>query len=170
MGGNPFFIAFLFSFVLSLLLVIFLRRSEDAKIPRKGVAWCKVSSSSDRPSAPNCPFCFLVGLRNPRRPPPLRRGPASAPPRTTPDSFRRSLHKGGFSNNRVSKIASCGSSTRLNMRPSAMKNSLVRIGTVEGDLVKRALATLIRPSSHNQRRRGKFPPRSEKKLRNRFRN
>lgn len=40
-----------------------------------------------------------------------------------------------------------------------MKNSLVRIGTVEGDLVKRALAALIRPSSHNQRRRGEFRPR-----------
>ncbi|KAL8471013.1 hypothetical protein ACS0TY_033546 [Phlomoides rotata] len=56
------------------------------------------------------------------------------------------------------------------MRPSTMKNSLVRIGTVEGDLVKRALATLIRPSSHNQRRRDEFWPRSEKKLRNGFRN
>lgn len=39
-----------------------------------------------------------------------------------------------------------------------MTNSLVRIGTVEGDLVKRALAALIRPSSHQQRRRGDFQP------------
>lgn len=40
-----------------------------------------------------------------------------------------------------------------------MTNSLVRIGTVEGDLVKRALAALIRPSSHQQRRRAAFQPR-----------
>lgn len=40
-----------------------------------------------------------------------------------------------------------------------MTNSLVRIGTVEGDLVKRALAALIRPSSHQQRRRAGFEPR-----------
>ncbi|GFS41727.1 hypothetical protein Acr_00g0076100 [Actinidia rufa] len=33
------------------------------------------------------------------------------------------------------------------------------IGTVEGDLVRRALAALIRPSSHQQRRRGAFQPR-----------
>ncbi|KAI3801247.1 hypothetical protein L1987_29351 [Smallanthus sonchifolius] len=38
---------------------------------------------------------------------------------------------------------------RLNAGRSAMTNSLVRIGTVEGeDLVKRTLAALIRPSSH----------------------
>ncbi|CAA0842787.1 serine-rich protein-related [Striga hermonthica] len=49
--------------------------------------------------------------------------------------------------------------TRLNMRRSAMTSSLVRIGTVEGDLVKRALAALIRPSSHQQRRREDFRPR-----------
>ncbi|KAL8516317.1 hypothetical protein ACS0TY_014833 [Phlomoides rotata] len=48
---------------------------------------------------------------------------------------------------------------RLNMRRSAMTNSLVRIGTVEGDLMKRALASLIRPSSHQQRRRGDYQPR-----------
>ncbi|KAL7191495.1 hypothetical protein ACSBR2_023551 [Camellia fascicularis] len=40
-----------------------------------------------------------------------------------------------------------------------MTNSLVRIGTVEGDLVKRALSALIRPSSHQQRRRANFQPR-----------
>nr|GEX83583.1 hypothetical protein [Tanacetum cinerariifolium] len=48
-------------------------------------------------------------------------------------------------------------SNRLNARRSAMTNSLVRIGTVEGgDLVKRALSALIRPSSHQQRRRTSF--------------
>lgn len=40
-----------------------------------------------------------------------------------------------------------------------MTNSLVRIGGVEGELVKRALTALIRPSSHQQRRRAAFEPR-----------
>ncbi|MFS7979924.1 hypothetical protein Hanom_Chr15g01391711 [Helianthus anomalus] len=41
-----------------------------------------------------------------------------------------------------------------------MTKSLVRIGTVEGgDLVKRALAAVIRPSSHQQRRRTAFQAR-----------
>jgi hypothetical protein len=39
-----------------------------------------------------------------------------------------------------------------------MKNSLVRIGGVEGEWVKRALTALIRPSSHNLRRRTDFQP------------
>ncbi|KAJ1407787.1 hypothetical protein SESBI_24071 [Sesbania bispinosa] len=50
-------------------------------------------------------------------------------------------------------------SNRLNMRRSAMKNSLVRIGGVEGEWVKRALTALIRPSSHQQRRRTGFETR-----------
>ncbi|KAI3741137.1 hypothetical protein L1987_58804 [Smallanthus sonchifolius] len=48
----------------------------------------------------------------------------------------------------------------LNPRRFAMTNSLVRIGTVEGgDLVKRALAALIRSSSHQQSWRSAFEPR-----------
>ncbi|CBI25574.3 unnamed protein product, partial [Vitis vinifera] len=74
-------------------------------------------------------------------------------PTTHPGSFRCSLHK-GFNNHSAPY-----SSNRLNARRSAMTNSLVRIGTVEGDLVKRALAALIRPSSHQQRRRSGFQPR-----------
>ncbi|KAK1400069.1 Serine-rich protein-related [Heracleum sosnowskyi] len=76
-------------------------------------------------------------------------------PTNHPGSFRCSLHK-NTSNN-----APSGSypTNRLNARRSAMTNSLVRIGTVEGDLVKRALAALIRPSSHSQKRRGSFQPR-----------
>ncbi|KAL8461261.1 hypothetical protein ACS0TY_032654 [Phlomoides rotata] len=70
-------------------------------------------------------------------------------PTNHPGSFQRSLHKEGFNNNRVLKTTACGSSTRLNMMRSPMKNSQVWIGTVNGDLVKRALATLIRSSSHN---------------------
>ncbi|XP_020235646.1 uncharacterized protein LOC109815347 [Cajanus cajan] len=74
-------------------------------------------------------------------------------PTTHPGSFRCSLHKNHH--------APSGSfpSNRLNMRRSAMKNSLVRIGGVEGEWVKRALTALIRPSSHQQRRRAAFESR-----------
>ncbi|GFQ01003.1 hypothetical protein PHJA_002244200 [Phtheirospermum japonicum] len=79
-------------------------------------------------------------------------------PTTHPGSFRCSLHKNsavpGYSNQTTYR-----SSHQLNMRRSAMTNSLVRIGTVEGDLMKRALAALIRPSSHSLRRRFDFQPR-----------
>ncbi|XP_049410219.1 uncharacterized protein LOC125873349 [Solanum stenotomum] len=77
-------------------------------------------------------------------------------PTTHPGSFRCSLHK--HTTNR-SRGQSYYSSHQLNMRRSAMANSLVRIGTVEGELVKRALAALIRPSSHQLRRRCDFQPR-----------
>ncbi|KAF5742030.1 hypothetical protein HS088_TW09G00078 [Tripterygium wilfordii] len=77
-------------------------------------------------------------------------------PTTHPGSFRCSLHK-NFGGN--SQGGSVSASNRLNARRSAMTNSLVRIGGVEGDLVKRALAALIRPSSHQQRRRSAFQPR-----------
>eukprot|EP00262_Sarcandra_glabra_P016725 TRINITY_DN5547_c0_g1_i1.p1 TRINITY_DN5547_c0_g1~~TRINITY_DN5547_c0_g1_i1.p1 ORF type:complete len:226 (-),score=12.48 TRINITY_DN5547_c0_g1_i1:469-1059(-) len=75
-------------------------------------------------------------------------------PTTHPGSFRCSLHKNFGGGHAVSSP-----SNRLNARRSAMTNSLVRIGTVEGDLVKRALAALIRPSSHQQKRRAAFQPR-----------
>ncbi|KAB1203390.1 hypothetical protein CJ030_MR8G004882 [Morella rubra] len=75
-------------------------------------------------------------------------------PTTHPGSFRCSLHK-GFGSHSVTPY----SPNRLNARRSAMTNSLVRIGGVEGDLVKRALSALIRPSSHQQRRRADFLPR-----------
>jgi hypothetical protein len=76
-------------------------------------------------------------------------------PTTHPGSFRCSLHKEHRSNSN-----SGSAPPRLNAwRRSAMTNSLVRICGVEGDLVKRALAALIRPSSHQQRRRTDFQPR-----------
>ncbi|XP_058724880.1 uncharacterized protein LOC131596287 [Vicia villosa] len=75
-------------------------------------------------------------------------------PTTHPGSFRCSLHKNIGSNSLPSN--------RLNMRRSAMKNSLVRIGGVEGEWVKRALTALIRPSSHQQKRRNAFEPRSSR--------
>ncbi|KAF2550247.1 hypothetical protein F2Q68_00036745 [Brassica cretica] len=40
-----------------------------------------------------------------------------------------------------------------------MTNSLVRIGGVEGEWVRRALTTLIRPSSHQLKRRSAYQPR-----------
>ncbi|GMJ07552.1 hypothetical protein like AT5G11090 [Hibiscus trionum] len=77
-------------------------------------------------------------------------------PTSHPGSFRCSLHK-SFNNSLA--VSSYAPSNRLNARRSAMTNSLVRIGGVEGDLVKRALSALIRPSSHQQRRRAAFQPR-----------
>ncbi|GMI94756.1 hypothetical protein like AT5G11090 [Hibiscus trionum] len=77
-------------------------------------------------------------------------------PTTHPGSFRCSLHK-NFNN--AHSASGYAPSNRLNARRSAMTNSLVRIGGVEGDLVRRALSALIRPSSHQQRRRSSFQPR-----------
>ncbi|KVG79634.1 uncharacterized protein LOC112504634 [Cynara cardunculus var. scolymus] len=73
-----------------------------------------------------------------------------------PGSFRCSLRKTYNNSHSMTSY----SPNRLNARRSAMTNSLVRIATVEGgDLVKRALAALIRPSSHQQRQRSAFQPR-----------
>ncbi|KAL2338454.1 hypothetical protein Fmac_012900 [Flemingia macrophylla] len=76
-------------------------------------------------------------------------------PTTHPGSFRCSLHK----KTSLSQAPAPYSPNRLNARRSAMTNSLVRIRGVEGDIVKRALAALIRPSSHQQKRRADFHPR-----------
>ncbi|CAI0476732.1 unnamed protein product, partial [Linum tenue] len=66
-------------------------------------------------------------------------------PTSYPGSFRCSIHKNSHHN------AHTGGNSfmpnRLNMRRYTMTNSLVRIGGVEGDWVKRALSALIRPSS-----------------------
>ncbi|QCE08858.1 ras guanine nucleotide exchange factor B-like [Vigna unguiculata] len=52
------------------------------------------------------------------------------------------------------------SSRKLNLLRSAMKNSVVRrIGGVDGEIVRRALTTLVRPSSHYLHRRVAFQPR-----------
>ncbi|XP_050380768.1 uncharacterized protein LOC126798000 [Argentina anserina] len=81
-------------------------------------------------------------------------------PTSHPGSFRCSLHKNtNFGSSSRSASAVPYSQNRLNARRSAMTNSLVRIGGVEGEIVKRALAALIRPSSHSQRRRADFRPR-----------
>ncbi|KAI3670458.1 hypothetical protein L1987_87793 [Smallanthus sonchifolius] len=82
-------------------------------------------------------------------------------PTTHPGSFRCSLHKNSNARNRNGSHSNTVSyrSHRLYARRSAMTNLHVRIGTVEGDLVKRAFAALIRPSSHQQGRRCDFRPR-----------
>ncbi|KAJ3695523.1 hypothetical protein LUZ60_000900 [Juncus effusus] len=81
-------------------------------------------------------------------------------PATHPGAFRCKLHRKAQSSNPSSGRSNSVLSNRLNARRSAMTNSLVRIGSVEGgEWVKRALAALIRPSSHQQKRRMDFQPR-----------
>lgn len=82
-------------------------------------------------------------------------------PTTHPGSFRCSLHKNQGSSNQHHNHTPYPNN-RLNMRRSAMTNSLVRISGVEGEWVKRALTALIRPSSHQQRRRAGFQPRQSR--------
>ncbi|GFQ00440.1 hypothetical protein PHJA_002188000 [Phtheirospermum japonicum] len=83
-------------------------------------------------------------------------------PTSHPGSFRCALHKNSFGGRGGGSHSVPYSPNRLNMRRSAMTNSLVRIGTVEGDLMRRALAALIRPSSHQQRRRADYRPRASR--------
>ncbi|KFK27780.1 hypothetical protein AALP_AA8G427900 [Arabis alpina] len=78
-------------------------------------------------------------------------------PTTHPGSFRCSLHKNVA--NPHGQGAVTYPTNSLNMRRSAMTNSLVRIGGVEGEWVRRALTTLIRPSSHQLKRRSAYQPR-----------
>lgn len=113
--------------------------------------------SLDRPISPN----RSISTTNPSRGHQVVRKPSTpkrtcmCSPTTHPGSFRCSLHK----NSNNSHSVNYSPNTRLNARRSAMTNSLVRICGVEGDLVKRALSALIRPSSHQQRRRAAFQPR-----------
>ncbi|KAL5985594.1 hypothetical protein ACLOJK_027580 [Asimina triloba] len=112
----------------------------------------------DRSTSPGRSFSVAPVKKPISAPPPPRRRTCMCSPTTHPGSFRCSLHKNSsFSTSHHHAVSS--PSNRLNARRSAMTNSLVRIGTVEGDWVKRALAALIRPSSHQQRRRAAFQPR-----------
>jgi hypothetical protein len=86
----------------------------------------------------------------PRAPP---RNACMCSPTNHPGSFRCSLHRN--SNNPSSSTMH----SQLNAKRSAMTNSLVRIGGVEGEWVRRALAALIRPSNHHTRRKTSFQPR-----------
>lgn len=74
-------------------------------------------------------------------------------PTTHPGSFRCSIHKRLNNSNINNVIGGVGYPRR-----SAVVNSLTRLGTVDGYLIKRAVASLIRPSSHQQRRRLGFHP------------
>lgn len=138
----------------------FFRRSvSPSRVNLQGSSSPSASSvrfSLDRSISPNRPISVLTrsgGNQVVKRQSNQKRT-CMCSPTTHPGSFRCSLHKGV-----PSQPSTPYSSNRLNARRSAMTNSLVRIGGVEGDLVKRALASLIRPSSHSQRRRVGFCPR-----------
>ncbi|XP_010927347.1 uncharacterized protein [Elaeis guineensis] len=114
-----------------------------------------------RPTSPGRSLAVADHHLSPRpiaSPAPQRRT-CMCSPTNHPGSFRCSLHKGLHLHPHHQNHASFSPSNRLNARRSAMTNSLVRIGTVEGEWVKRALTALIRPSSHQQRRRAAFQPR-----------
>ncbi|KAF0897637.1 hypothetical protein E2562_000360 [Oryza meyeriana var. granulata] len=93
-----------------------------------------------------------------------RRRECACSPTTHPGSFRCALHRRSASPAQArhpssASAAACGG-LHDDARRSAMANSLVRIAAVEGgDHVRRALAALIRPSSHHQRCRAAFLPR-----------
>ncbi|XP_057479861.1 uncharacterized protein LOC130767124 [Actinidia eriantha] len=116
-----------------------------------------VRFSIDRPTSPSRSISVNQKQRN--KPFSGQKRTCMCSPTTHPGSFRCSLHKNVNSRSRHQHQTVSYQSNPLYARRSAMTNSLVRIGTVEGDLVKRALAALIRPSSHQQRRRADFRPR-----------
>jgi len=133
----------------------FNRSSSPTRVNLCGSSAPSVRFSLDRSVSPNRSIAVAPrtaasrqGSINPHQP----KRTCMCSPTTHPGSFRCSLHK-------KSHAPAPYSPNRLNARRSAMTNSLVRIRGVEGDLVKRALAALIRPSSHQQRRRGDFHPR-----------
>lgn len=114
-------------------------------------------SIDSRSISPNRSISNQIITKN-NRPISIQKKTCMCSPTNHPGSFRCSLHKNAGSNNGHSDPYP-SNRLSLNMRRSAMKNSLVRIGGVEGEWVKRALTALIRPSSHQQRRRSAFEPR-----------
>ncbi|CAL5435126.1 unnamed protein product [Camellia sinensis] len=137
---------------------VFHRSSSPTRVKLHGLASSSVrfSIGSSRSRSPSRSMAVSPRDHVFRKPNynPIRKKTCTCSPSTHPGSFRCSLHKNCDSGQSISY-----SPNRLNARRSVMANSLVRIGTVEGDLVKRALAQLIRPSSHQQRRRADFQPR-----------
>ncbi|KAK7283106.1 hypothetical protein RIF29_12392 [Crotalaria pallida] len=116
-------------------------------------------SIDSRSISPNRPISNPVITKN-NRPISIQKKTCMCSPTNHPGSFRCSLHKNINNNNGHHSDPYPSNRLSLNMRRSAMKNSLVRIGGVEGgEWVKRALTALIRPSSHQQRRRSAFEPR-----------
>ncbi|KAL7597393.1 uncharacterized protein LOC111914118 [Lactuca sativa] len=139
---------------------VYSRPSSPTRVRLHGFASMTSSSVrvsiSSRPGSPNRSMAMPVAHRNQVVRKPSSQKTCLCSPTTHPGSFRCSLHKNYNTSNSMSSY----SPNRLNARRSAMTNSLVRIATAEGgDLVKRALAALIRPSSHQQRRRSAFEPR-----------
>ncbi|OAY36942.1 uncharacterized serine-rich protein C215.13 [Manihot esculenta] len=117
--------------------------------------------SIDRPISPNRSISVKRHTSN-ANPVSNQKRTCSCSPTTHPGSFRCAFHRALMRNNHHNsrtQSVSYHSSTGLNFRRSAMTNSLVRIGGVEGELVKRALSALIRPSSHHLRRRAAFETR-----------
>lgn len=138
----------------------FHRSASPTRVNVRGGASPSASSvrfSLDRPTSPSRAISVGVKSNQVVKRQSSQKRTCLCSPTTHPGSFRCSLHK-DFGNSHHTAAAPY-SPNRLNARRSAMTNSLVRIGSVEGDLVKRALAALIRPSSHQQRRRGDFQPR-----------
>ncbi|XP_026656059.2 uncharacterized protein LOC103723846 [Phoenix dactylifera] len=124
----------------------------------------RFSLDQHRPTSPGRSLAVADHHLSPRpisSPAPQRRT-CMCSPTNHPGSFRCSLHKGIQLHPSHQNHAAFSPSNRLNARRSAMTNSLVRIGTVEGEWVKRALTALIRPSSHQQRRRAAFHPRQSR--------
>ncbi|KAM7480309.1 hypothetical protein LguiA_028522 [Lonicera macranthoides] len=136
----------------------FTTRSESpTRVHLRGSLSPSVKFSFDRQSSPGRSIALHQRNQGQNRPFSGQKKTCMCSPTTHPGSFRCNLHKNV--NSRSNNHATVSyHSHRLHARRSAMTNSLVRIGTVEGDLVKRALAALIRPSSHQQRRRGDFQP------------
>ncbi|XWS11746.1 hypothetical protein CRYUN_Cryun37aG0026600 [Craigia yunnanensis] len=144
----------------------FARATSPTRVNLYGRSFSPHSSPSvrffinDRPISPNRSISYNKNNAVPSGAHNQRNRTCLCSPTTHPGSFRCSLHKGlSLSRNRQPTTASYHSTSPLNLRRSAMKNSLVRIGGVEGELVKRSLTALIRPSSHQQRRRAAFEPR-----------
>ncbi|KAI6680261.1 hypothetical protein NL676_034142 [Syzygium grande] len=125
-----------------------------------------VRFSMDGPVSPR--RSFAVSPRHPvinSRGGSIGRKTCMCSPTSHPGSFRCSLHRhsgsggGGGGGGGGSGHSDSFVPNRLIMLRSAMRNRIVSIGGVEGDLVMRALTALIRPSSHQQRRLGAFRPR-----------
>ncbi|KAK4742617.1 hypothetical protein SAY87_000618 [Trapa incisa] len=120
-----------------------------------------VRISIDHPSSPGRSISVTNQGGSGGRPLPNKKKACMCSPTTHSGSFRCSLHKnsGGTHRAEGSHSASYNTSRSLTLRRSAMANSLVRICGVEGDLVRRSLSALIRPSSHILRRKEEFRPR-----------
>ncbi|KNA16219.1 hypothetical protein SOVF_091100 [Spinacia oleracea] len=143
---------------------LFHRSSSPTRVSIYGCSSPQTTSSSvrfsidNRPTSPNRSFAAVNRNRNPFPAASGKKKTCMCSPTTHPGSFRCSYHKSLEAKKQQNMVSY--PPNRLNMRRSAMTNSLVRIGTVEGgDSVKRALAALIRPCAHQQRRRSDFQPR-----------